>query len=245
MPRVAAVQFCPKFKDVPANLRKMAGLISQAAGQKAKLIVLPELATTGYSFMSVDEALPLAEIADKGGRTFDLMATLSKKLGVTIVWGMMEQDKGTKKLHNSQVLVKPDGAFVKYQKVNPFGQDWIWSTPGRSNPPVIEVEDFGKVGLLICRDVRDKVNDKWESFYEKGDADVVAFSANWGRGGFPATAWMEFVDNNKIPLIVSNRYGEEANNDFGGGGVCIIHEDKRVECDGLAWGQDCIVLGEI
>jgi predicted amidohydrolase len=255
--RVAAVQFSPAFGQKEANLRRLAPLVIQAAEGGAKLIVLPELAVVGYSFMSKAEADKVAEYVTpkdgRSGRTFEVMAALAKKLGVVIVFGLVEKDAGTGELHNAQVLVTPGGKYISYRKVNSFGQDFIWSTPGRSNPPVLKLsfkDEAGethtkKVGLLICRDVRDKKDSSWDSFYEKGDADIVCFSANWGRGGFPANAWMEFAENNACTLIVANRYGTEANNDFGEGGICVIKKDQTVLCDGLVWGQDCIVYGEV
>lgn len=247
--KVALVQFAPAYKEVKANLRKLAGLVQEAATAGAKLVVLPELAATGYSFMSAAEAAQVAEpVGD--GQTFKVMKALAERLGVHIVWGMVERESQTSDLYNSQVLVTPTGKWVKYQKINLWGNDWIWAKEGKANPPVLAC-DFGehgtkKVGLLICRDVRDRKNDKWSDFYESGDADLVAFSSNWGNGGFPATAWIDFVKDNKITLLVSNRYGKETPNDFGEGGVCAITADPfKVCCDGLVWSQDCIVYAEV
>jgi N-carbamoylputrescine amidase len=56
--KVATVQYAPVFKDVDANLRTAATLVIEAANNGAELIVLPELATTGYSFMSAEDAAP-------------------------------------------------------------------------------------------------------------------------------------------------------------------------------------------
>jgi predicted amidohydrolase len=246
--RVAAVQFCPVFKDREANLRTAANLVIQAAKGGATLIVLPELCTSGYSFMSAVEAEPYSEVISgylrSGARSMEVFGTLAQKLGVNIVWGVMEKDYGTGNLYNSQVLMTPTAKFVSYRKVNPWGQDWLWSQKGESNPP-IHVIDGRKVGLLICRDVRDKVDDNWKSFYEKGDADIVCLSANWGDGGFPSVSWMSFVEDNNTALIVANRYGREENNDFGEGGICVIYPDQKVVCDGLKWNQDCIVHAEV
>ncbi len=241
--KVAAIQFRPTFKDKEANLRQAAGFVAQAAQAGAQLIVLPELVTTGYSFMSEEEAGAFAEVAEPGGMTFGVMASLAAKLDVAIAWGMVERDKGTNHLYNTQVLVF-DCGHVSYRKVNRWGNDFLWAKEGRANPPVVTYQGK-KVGLLICRDVRDRKDSKWKSFYEKGDADIVCLSANWGDGGFPAITWMEFAEDNNAVLIVSNRWGKEIPNDFGEGGVCVIYPDQRVVCDGLVWNQDCIVFSEV
>jgi predicted amidohydrolase len=254
--QVAAVQMQPVLKDHLGNIRKAMLLASKAAMGGAKLVVLPELCTTGYSFMNALEARDYAEvltdfspdkvIPESGPCTCPsmfVMHRLARQSGAHIVWGLVEQDPGSDSLYNSQVIMAPNGAWESYRKVNLWGNDFLWAKPGRANPPVIHTP-FGKVGLLVCRDVRDK-SDKLDSFYESGDADVVAFSANWGKGGFPAVHWMDFAKDNKVTLIVANRYGLEANNDFGLGGSCIISPNGVVSCVGLQWGADCIVIGDV
>lgn len=242
--KVAAVQFCPTFKNKEGNLRKLVALTATAARAGARLIVLPELCTTGYSFMSHEEAAGYAENIDLNGMTFRVFKALAEKLNVHIVWGMVEQDLGTGDLYNAQVCIDPAGFWASFRKINQWGNDYLWSKPGRSNPPIVQV-DGRKLGMLICRDIRDKKDDKWKDFYEKGDADIVALSANWGDGGFPAVSWMDFAEENGAILIVSNRWGKEIPNDFGEGGVCVIWPDGKVVCDGLAWNSDCIVYAEV
>jgi predicted amidohydrolase len=263
MPKVAAVQFTPVFGQKQENLRRLAALVIQAAGNGAHLVVLPELATVGYSFMSPAEVKPLAEQLlplpndeQPPDTSVQIMYRLASQLNVHIAWGLIEQDVGTGHFFNTQMLLCPDGSFESYRKVNLWGNDILWAHEGRGNPPVLTCDLGGattKVGLLICRDVRDKKDDDWKSFYQKGDADIVAYSANWGDGGFPANAWMDFVKENLATLIVANRYGEEGlkPNKFGGGGTCIIKMEKNddhpngVYCDGLVWNQDCIVYADV
>jgi N-carbamoylputrescine amidase len=247
--RIATVQFAPAWKDKAGNLQKLSALVTEAAGQGAKLVVLPELCTTGYSFMSDADARPFAETVGgfESQDSTTSMATfyqLASNLNVHIVFGYVELDVGTNKLYNSQVIIGPDGSYDGYRKINFFGNDWLWASHGTTNPPVVDVDGV-RVGLLVCRDVRDKVNDKWTDLYSPGDADVVCLSANWGKGGFPSGSWIDFVEENKTALVVSNRYGTEEHNDFGLGGVCIIDKNQKVNCEGLVWGKDCIVYGDV
>ena len=246
--KVSVVQMCPTFKDKMGNLRKMVTLTKQAAEGGTKLLIFPELVTTGYSYMTPEEAREQAEFIHPDVHTTQAMRALAEAFDVHIVWGMIEKDGGTDDLYNSQVLVSPDGTWVSMRKVNRWGNDFLWAKPGISNPPITKIDVGGeekKVGLLICRDVRDKKDSKWSSFYEKGDADIVCLSANWGDGGFPSTSWMEFVENNECVLCVSNRYGQEGPNDFGEGGSCIIEPPDKVHANGLVWSADCIVTAEI
>ena len=251
---VGAIQFCPVFKDKANNLIKLTSLVVEAATHGAKLVVLPELCATGYSFMSNEEARPLAESTswledldslDPNTSLF-VLSKLSRELDIIVVLGFVELDVGTSKLYNSQLYYEPSGYFESYRKINFFANDHLWASKGISNPPVIRSQfEDKRVGLLICRDVRDKKDDKWNSFYEPGDADVVVLSAAWGRGGFPSNSWIEFAEENKVTLVVSNRYGVEGPNDFGEGGVCIIEKTGKVHCKGLKWNEDCIVYAEV
>ncbi len=246
--KVAAVQFAPVMGQKEENLRRLGILVKEAAQAGARLIVLPELAANGYSFMNMAQARMEAEPVSFEGLTMRVMRKLAQAFNVHLVWGMIEEDPGTHLLHNTQVLLAPDETWVKYAKINRWGNDFLWATSGNSNPPIYRVVADGeekKVGLLICRDIRDKKDDKWPDFYEKGDADIVCLSANWGDGGFPAVAWMDFVEENGSALIVSNRYGREAPNDFGEGGICLIAKDGTVQTEGLLWDRDGIVGGEL
>jgi len=248
MTLAAAIQFSPKFKAKSENLKVLVRMIEEAVAKGAQLIVLPELAATGYSFMSYEDAEPLSEIIGPGAQSFAIMSGLSRQHNVAIAWGLIEKDEGTGKLYNSQVLRVPH-AYESYRKINRWGNDFLWASEGRSNPTILNVSfngtDQRKVGLLICRDIRDRKDGNWESFYEPGDADIVAMSSNWGNGGFPAISWVEFAKDNNVSLVISNRYGKEIPNDFGEGGVCVISPKGDVAVDGLVWNADCIVYSEV
>ena len=222
----------------------MGVLALEASRAGAELIVLPELSTTGYSFMSEAEARPFSEplLAEKGpSPSLNHMTHISKITGSAIAWGFVEDAQG--KLFNSQCLVTPSGDYATYRKRNRWANDFLWAAKGDVSPTIVNWRGRS-IGLLICRDIRDK-SDVSDDIYEVGDADIVAFSANFGNGGFPPVSWVEFAENNKTALVVSNRYGQEEQNNFGGGGICIIRPNGKVECEGLKWNEPCVVLAEV
>ncbi|EPY4040326.1 nitrilase-related carbon-nitrogen hydrolase [Klebsiella pneumoniae] len=53
--KIACIQFEPKFGEVEHNVTRSIDLIEQAAGYGARLIVLPELCSTGYIFQSRED----------------------------------------------------------------------------------------------------------------------------------------------------------------------------------------------
>src|ERR1700744_1046096 len=60
MTLVAAAQFGPVIGDLDANRETAAQAVRDAAAQGARLVVLPELADSGYVFSGPDEARGLA-----------------------------------------------------------------------------------------------------------------------------------------------------------------------------------------
>lgn len=237
--RVAAIQFSPEFQKPFFNLARIEALLKEAKAKGADLAVLPELCLTGYSHMSASEAEPYG--LTRGDKTFDFFESLSENLDMAISWGFVEKD-GTK-LYNSVALTLPTGRVTTYRKQNLWGNDYLWAEPGQEASPVVEWKGK-KIGLLICRDICNET-ENGDAIYAPGDVDVVAYSANFGDGGFPATAWMDFVRDTETALVVSNRFGQEANNNFGEGGSCVILPPRKVLCSGLTWSKECIILADI
>lgn len=90
--KVASIQINPVIADVDSNLVKISEKIIEASKSGAVLVVLPELANTGYVFNSREEAFSLAEMIPEG-RTTQLLLKLSKDLNVYIACGITEDRK--------------------------------------------------------------------------------------------------------------------------------------------------------
>lgn len=250
---LSCVQFQPRFARCPAdvsdNVRRSAPLIHEAGRVGSQLIVFPELAFTGYSFLDRDQAAAVAEALD--GMTFRAMRAVAVELKAYVAWGYVESAEG--RLHNSCSMVGPDGALVSsYRKINLWGNDFLWASPGREPAPIVQTE-LGRTSVIICRDLRDKVptnipimaSKKPQPFWKAQKVDVVAACLNWGKGGFPSTTWMDFAADNECTLAVANRWGAEENGtfrqSFGQGGSCVIRPDWTVHTGGLKFNQDCVV----
>lgn len=245
-----------------AQLSNFGRLSALLQANPADFYVLPELCLDGYSFMSEDEAIQAAQDVDLMGTnqsfsTLDMFQNLSTNLNAPIVFGFVQ--RAGARLHNSQMMVFPRNQKpVTYAKLNRFGNDYLWATPGSDSPKVVDWQhtwDAGggsgakyfadyKIGGLICRDIRNE-SKKDDELYSEGEVDVLAFSANWGSGGFPSGSWVEFAEAQQCWLVVANRYGLENNNDFGAGGSCIISPSGKVHCQGLKWGADCVIIHDI
>ena len=142
--RVGILQFSPKFKSKNSNL----GLIGSAMENiDADIVVLPELATTGYAFESKPELLPFAEPIP--GPTTDRLGQLARTKKLCLVFGMAELDGDS--IYNSCVLISKNQQIIKYRKVHLFKQEKLIFTPGNLGFIVADIEAV-KIGLLICFD---------------------------------------------------------------------------------------------
>ena len=149
--RVAVIQFDPQvgIEHCDNNLCRGLQLAEQAVGEGANLIVLPELANTGYTFSTRAEAYAHAEtLAD--GPSVNAWAAFAREHQVYLVAGFAERDG--LKLYDSAVLLGPEGLLGHYRKAHLWNQEKLWFTPGDLGFPVFETP-IGRIGLLICWDI--------------------------------------------------------------------------------------------
>ena len=171
---VAVVQFDPQvgLEHGEHNRTRALELAAQAAADGATLIVLPELATTGYTFASREEAYAHAEPVPEGP-TVAAWEAFAREHGVHLVGGIAERD-GVR-LFDTAVLIAPDGYVGRYRKTHLWNQEKLWFTPGDEGLPVFETT-IGRIGLLICWDI-------WfpevPRLLAQQGADIIASINNW------------------------------------------------------------------
>jgi len=143
--KIAVYQFAPEFGNKEKNLRK----IEEAAQTTdADLLVLPELCTTGYQFISGTEVNELCEpIPD--GPTVQRWEQICKEKGMVLVAGLIEIESQT--TYNTAVLIGPDGFIGSYRKVHLFCEEKQWFQSGNLGFPIWNI-GMAKIGILICFD---------------------------------------------------------------------------------------------
>ena len=110
--RIAVIQFDPQvgLDQCDNNLCKGLQLAEEAVHDGANLIVLPELANTGYTFETRAEAYAHAETLDEGP-SIKTWRAFAREHQVYLVAGFAERDG--LKLYDSAVLFGPDGLLVQ------------------------------------------------------------------------------------------------------------------------------------
>jgi len=172
-PRIRArcAQMAPEIARLDANLSMIARRIREARSDGIDLLVLPELATSGYS-------LTRTEARDCGLRADaavfeELTAELDERL--TVVFGFVEHHEGT--LFNSAVVLRSGWEPAIYRKTHLWNTEKDLFAPGDQPPPVLEAS-FGMLGVAVCYDL--EFPEMLRSLALRG-ADVLAIPTNWSR----------------------------------------------------------------
>ncbi|MEW6524298.1 MAG: nitrilase-related carbon-nitrogen hydrolase [Bacillota bacterium] len=211
----AAVQYEPEFGAVDVNLEQLAGLVQQAASAGAQLVVLPEMATTGYVFRSREEISPLVQPVP--GPVTDFLGQLAARTGTHLVMGLAEVDEETGIFYNTAVLMGSNGALLgKYRKLHSFVDETRWAKDGDLGMPVFDTA-LGRIAMMICMDA-----DYFETarLAALQGADVIAFPTNW-LGPAPSKSWRARALENRVYVVAADRWGEERGIRFSGGSAII------------------------
>ncbi|MFZ0391007.1 MAG: nitrilase-related carbon-nitrogen hydrolase [Calditrichia bacterium] len=143
--RIGYYQFRPLFGKVEKNRRKVEQALQQV---KADLLVLPELAFTGYHFRDKEELLSMAE-DPADSPTLRMLKQLCRNGNFHIVSGFAE--KQGDEVFNSALLVGPGGLVHTYRKIQLFAREKEMFTPGNIPLQVQQVKN-AKIGMMVCFD---------------------------------------------------------------------------------------------
>ena len=212
--KVAAIQMDPKLLDVEYNTEHSLELIDQAISEGAKVIVLPELANTGYAFESTEEALKVAEIAP-GGPTVSAWEEKAMENKIYIVGGFAE--KSGFRVYNSSVLVGPHGYIGTYRKLHLFDKEKEIFAPGNLDLWVYHGTDGINIGMMICFDW---VFPEVARVLALKGADIITHPANlvlpYAQRAMPIRAI-----ENRVFTVTANRVGFERGIAFTGQSLII------------------------
>jgi predicted amidohydrolase len=143
--RIGFFQFEPKFGEVETNLAKVLSALENA---DADLIVLPELAFTGYYFQDRSELMSLCEDPETSS-TVEGLIRLCRKRDFFLITGFAE--KCADKIFNSALLIGPQGLLLTYRKLHLFNTEKEYFDPGDMPLETVDVRG-AKIGVMVCFD---------------------------------------------------------------------------------------------
>jgi len=234
---VACCQLAPVLGDPAANRERAAAAVARAVERGARVVVLPELISSGYVFESEAEARASAEAAD--GATVALWARLAADHGIVIVGGFCELAGG--EVFNSAALVDPGGLRCVYRKAHLWDAESLWFIPGSAAPPVVATR-FGRIAVMICYDLEFP---EWVRLPALDGAQLLCAPTNWPAfprpdGERPAEIVRVQANAavNRMFIAACDRTGEER-------GVAWVGGSVIVDADGWPLAEATMTAGPI
>lgn len=220
--KVACLQTHPKVGEKATNVAASLLWIERAAAMGARLIVLPELANSGYVFATRQEAFELAEIIPEGP-TCQTWIDTAARLNITLVAGIAERQGDA--LYNSAVVIGPAGYIGTFRKVHLWNAENLFFEPGNLGFPVFKTP-LGRIGVAICYDIWFPETFRLQAL--KG-ADIICVPTNWvpipgqapDRQAMATVLTMAAAHTNSVFIACADRVGIERNQPFEGQSVIV------------------------
>lgn len=222
--RVSSVALPIEFGEEPSNFAA-----AHAALQRAEpgphLIVLPELATSGYVFGDLAEARGLSMAADDP-RLTALAGDVPD--GAVAVIGFCE--RAGERLFNSALVFDRTGTLGCYRKAHLWDEEHRFFGLGDEAGMVLDTP-IGRLGVAICYDIEFPEVPRRLAL---AGAEVLALPVNWPRAERPAGEHapetiqaMAAARASRLPIAIADRHGTERGVTWTGG-TAVIDRDGWV-----------------
>lgn len=211
MINVATVQFAPLLGK-PFETRQILKELLDSL-QPVDLVVLPELANSGYNFSSRDQAVELSEEISNSP-FLKMLKEQAKKMNCSIVTGLCERMNA--KLFNSSIYLDGDGIKGHYRKLHLFMNEKKIFEPGNFGLPVFDFKQY-KIGMMVCFDYMFPEVCRTLALKE---ADIICHPSNlvtnFAQKVLPALGLM-----NSVYILTANRIGVEGDTKFNGRSMMV------------------------
>lgn len=222
--------------DMKANVALVTKMVREAAKQGANVILPPELFENVYFCTFEDDKYFALAQPFEGHPTIAHFSALAKELGVVIPVSFFERDGQC--YYNSLAMVDADGKVLGvYRKSHipdgPGYEEKFYFRPGNTGFKTWTTK-FGRIGVGIC----------WDQWYPEcaremmlQGADILMYPTAIGTE--PEEASLDTKDlwqramighavSNVVPVIASNRNGQEARQEFYGHSFISDHRGNKV-----------------
>ncbi|RYC56213.1 hypothetical protein CHU98_g9997 [Xylaria longipes] len=169
--RVGCLQFAPQVGDIDNNLNRADAVLNKANPEDLDLLVLPELAFTGYNFKSLQQISPFLE-AQGSGISALWARTVALKLNCVVTVGYPEKVDIKPKwptspeYYNSVIVVNSDGETIaNYRKAFLYYTDETWALEGPEGFYGGFIPGLGTTSMGVCMDLNPyKFEAPWHAF---------------------------------------------------------------------------------
>ncbi|KAF4980452.1 hypothetical protein FZEAL_3538 [Fusarium zealandicum] len=188
--RIGCLQFAPQVGDVNNNLNRADAVLSKANLGDLDLLVLPELAFTGYNFKSLNDITPFLEPSGSGITSL-WARTVALKYNCIVAVGYPEKADVSAKwptgpeYYNSVIIVNADGeTTANYRKSFLYYTDETWALEGQGFYDGL-IPSLGNTSIGICMDLNPyKFEAPWHAFefafhVLEAESNLVIVSMAW------------------------------------------------------------------
>ncbi|WP_066073274.1 carbon-nitrogen hydrolase family protein [Neobacillus soli] len=190
--RVAIAQLSTSV-DKTANLEKALQYIAKAKSLGADFVIIPEfymaLATPKSGVLPVEAAEPL------DGPFVTALAEAARENEIYVICGLYEsKSDDQKRAYNTTVFIDRSGQLVhSYRKTHLYDafnyHESETIIPGDNQYKIVETE-FGKIGLMVCYELR--FPEIARQFALQG-ADILFVPAGWVAGPMKEDHWQTLI----------------------------------------------------
>lgn len=202
--KIALIQHDTVWADRDANFALLAPLVDRAASDGARLVLLPEMFSTGFVVDRDDIGEP------ENGPSAAFLSDLASRHRIWVGGSCPEVSEDDRRPYNSFVLAGPHGEMHRYRKIHRFtygGEDRHFR-PGE-NLVTVRIDDIS-VSMFVCYDLR-FADEFWRL---AGETDLYLVPANW-----PASRREHWLSLLRARAIENQAYVAGCNRVGSGGGL--------------------------
>lgn len=173
--------------------------------EKAEVVVLPEMFSTGFSMKPKE----LAETMD--GETLQWMKRVAAERKIILTGSVIIEEEGN--YYNRLIWMLPNGQYGVYDKRHRFAYAEEDKHYTAGNKRLIASVKGWKINLLICYDLRFPVWARQQAQPGEMEYDLLIYVANWPERR--AQAWKTLLQaraiENQSYVVGVNRVGDDGN----------------------------------
>ncbi len=240
--RIACCQFAPDVDNPEGGAALAIAALASAIDGGAQIVLLPELAASGYAFRSEQEARLVAVPAD--GALLEGWVREAARGGALVVGGFCElADDG--RVFNSAALVDGSGVLAVYRKLHLWDREQLWFARGEQPAPVVETR-YGRIGVAVCYDIEFPELTRGLAL---AGAELIALPTNWPHAPLPAGETRPILHSlalstaylSGVFVAVCDRAGSERGLAFQGGSVIAAPDGVVLAAAAPGAGSETII----
>lgn len=213
--RISLAQMRIALGQVEENFARAEQVIAQAAQNKAELLLLPELWTTGYDLENAER-----HAHDIRAGSFARLSALAERHRIAIYSSALERGDGAPL--NCAALHAAGGQLAGvYRKIHLFRlfDEHLWLGEGKS-PTALDMP-WGMTGLAICYDLR--FPELFRTYAVQNQAKLILLCAEWPLAR--VAHWRALLQaraiENQCFVTAVNACGETGATVFGGHSLIV------------------------